>query len=918
MDSKAPANEGIVGGAQVPIAGGEAAQLFALHDWARSPLGPPDGWPAALRAICDLMLGSKFPMFLAWGPELVFLYNDAYAEILGSKHPQAFGARFHDIWAEIWTDIAPLIDAALRGRASYREDMRLTMRRRGFDEETWFTFSYSPARDDTGAVAGMFCACTETTGKVLGERRQAFQLDLDEALRSTDDPRGMMDAAVLTLGRALGANRVGYSQVSPDGRTAVFASCYSDGVPPLEGELPLAAFGPESVERQLSGRIELCDDVLEDPQQVHRTWADIDTRAFLSAPLVREGRLRATLYVNFKEPHRWRPHEVELAEHTAARTWDAVERARAEAVVRESETRFRILADLSPDAILISRQDSLVYANGAAVRLCGVDDLSQLIGRSALEFFATRHHGRIRNRIGRLFAGERVSPLALEVVRPDGSRVATEANAGLISWGGTPAVEVLLRDISRRRAAEAALRESEARFRNVADHAPMMMWVTEPDGRCTYLNRRWYSFTGQTEAEALGFGWLDATHPDDRPEVSDAFMRATTAQRPFRIEYRLRRSDGVYRWALDAAAPRFDDAGRFLGYVGSVVDIQEDWDAKEKVRESEERLRALMDAMPAIVWLATPDGELHYFNDRWYDLTGQTPQEALPNGWTTALHPEDAARTLEAWRAARRTGADYEIEMRYRRRDGAYRWYVARAKPVRDAGGAVTTWLGVSFDAHEHRLAAEHQTLLINELNHRVKNTLATVQAMAAQTVRGQASPEEAHEAFTSRLMALSAAHNVLTEQHWTGAGLQDVVAGAVEIFGEKRERFEISGPAVWLPAKTALAISMALHELGTNAIKYGALSVPNGVVRLEWTASEDAEGLRLRLAWREIGGPPVSEPLRRGFGSRLLERGLSAELDGPVRLDFRPEGLVCTLEARLPSAAPDAPEWPVAPPTSV
>src|SRR5690606_5089436 len=153
--------------------------------------------------------------------------------------------------------------------------------------------------------------------------------------------------------------------------------------------------------------------------------------------------------------------------------------------------------------------------------------------------------------------------------------------------------------------------------------------------------------------------------------------------------------------------------------------------------------------------------------------------------------------------------------------------------------GAVTTWLGVSFDAHEHRLAAEHQTLLINELNHRVKNTLATVQAMAAQTVRGQASPEEAHGAVTSRLMALSAAHNVLTEQHWTGAGLQDVVAGAVEIFGEKRERFEISGPAVWLPAKTALAISMALHELGTNAIKYGALSVPNGVVRLEWTASE-------------------------------------------------------------------------------
>src|SRR5690606_7515102 len=180
--------------------------------------------------------------------------------------------------------------------------------------------------------------------------------------------------------------------------------------------------------------------------------------------------------------------------------------------------------------------------------------------------------------------------------------------------------------------------------------------------------------------------------------------------------------------------------------------------------------------------------------------------------------------------------ADFEIEMRYRRRDGAYRWHVVRAKPVRDAGGAVTTWLGVSFDTHEHRLAAEHQALLINELNHRVKNTLATVQAMAAQMVRGERTPEEAHEAFTARLLALSAAHNVLTEQRWTGADLRDVVSGAVETFGENRGRFQISGPSVWLPAKTALAIAMALHELGTNAIKYGALSVPDGRVALGWT----------------------------------------------------------------------------------
>src|SRR5690606_20166131 len=153
-------------------------------------------------------------------------------------------------------------------------------------------------------------------------------------------------------------------------------------------------------------------------------------------------------------------------------------------------------------------------------------------------------------------------------------------------------------------------------------------------------------------------------------------------------------------------------------------------------------------------------------------------------------------------------------------------------------------------------------------------------------------------------------AHNVLTEQRWTGADLRDVVSGAVETFGENRGRFQISGPSVWLPAKTALAIAMALHELGTNAIKYGALSVPDGRVALGWTASTSDDAIRLGLEWREMDGPTVSAPVRRGFGSRLLERGLAAELGGPVRLDFRPDGLICTLEATIPGAGSAAAAW--------
>jgi PAS domain S-box-containing protein len=140
------------------------------HDWSHSPLGFPDTWPASLRTVVELMLQSQFPMFVAWGPQLGFLYNDPYSEILGAKHPRALGRRFQDIWSEIWTDISPLIDAAMNGQATYREDLPLLMNRKGYDEQTWFTFSYSPVRDETGNVAGMFCACSETTQRILTER----------------------------------------------------------------------------------------------------------------------------------------------------------------------------------------------------------------------------------------------------------------------------------------------------------------------------------------------------------------------------------------------------------------------------------------------------------------------------------------------------------------------------------------------------------------------------------------------------------------------------------------------------------------------------------------------------------------------------------------------------------------------------
>lgn len=169
-DRTESASEGEIG---FLTGGGTVGALMRQHDWSASPLGPPEAWPQSLKSVVGLLLNSRFPMFVAWGPDLGFLYNDAYSEILGSKHPSAIGAPFAKIWAEIWGDISPLIDAALKGEASYRENLPLLMNRKGYDEQTWFTFSYSPVRDEEGEVAGMFCACSETTDTVLTQRRAA-------------------------------------------------------------------------------------------------------------------------------------------------------------------------------------------------------------------------------------------------------------------------------------------------------------------------------------------------------------------------------------------------------------------------------------------------------------------------------------------------------------------------------------------------------------------------------------------------------------------------------------------------------------------------------------------------------------------------------------------------------------------------
>ena len=325
--------------------------------------------------------------------------------------------------------------------------------------------------------------------------------------------------------------------------------------------------------------------------------------------------------------------------------------------------------------------------------------------------------------------------------------------------------------------------------------------------------------------------------------------------------------------------------------------------AEQSLRESEDHYRHAVELNPQVTWTALPDGVINRIAPRWEEWTGTS---GLAGSWQAAMHAEDIAMTLEGWAHSLATGEPYDVEHRVIHRDGSIRWARSRAFPRRGPNGEILLWYGTTEDIQDRKLAEERQRLLINELNHRVKNTLATVQAIAFQTLKGDIPLAEAKSRFEARLMALSGAHNLLTEQVWGGASLERVVRDSIAHLAGERERFTISGAPVWIAPRAALALSLALHELGTNAAKYGALSGEHGRVAIAWRETPDGT---LVLEWKEQDGPPVAAPTRRGFGSRLIEQGLAGDLGGAAVLAYEPDGLRCTIEAALDAVLAGPPD---------
>lgn len=696
----------------------ELARRIRAHPWHETELGPPEGWPESLKTLVSVMLAANQQMYVVWGPGRILLYNDRYIEVLQGHHPNALGRNFLEVWSEIANDLRPLVENAYAGIPTYHHDIRLMLERKGYTEETHFAYSYTPVFNRDGGVEGFFCPCIETTEQVRAEKRvreseerQAFLLELSDALRSLTDPFAIQHTAMKLLAERLDVMRAGYLDAQPDQDTMIMAAYFDRGTPSTLESVRLSDYGPARAAGFRAGITQVLHDAFaeSEPEEHRNAHRAIDVGAWIIAPLIKNGRLTAIVGVVNETPRDWTPMEVDLVRDIAERTWEAAERARAETALSESEARFRAIAEQTEAGVAIAdREGRLIWVND---RLAGIvarqpDDTMRLSiqdythpddwGENERLFRRMIEDGVpfvFEKRLGHPDRGTRWNRVSVSPRRDASGRVV-----------GGVAVAI---DISDRKQAEETLRESEERMRLAiaATGLGTFDWDLATDR--VVVNARFREILGlPAGGEAIASAMMEGVvHPDDRDWVGARIAAAMdpSSSGAYEFEHRAATSHGV-RWLLTSGQVHFAGEGdrrRAVRIVGNDLDITERKNAEAVLRESEERRDLALESaqMGTFVWHVQEDrGEP---DARMLALFNQPPDGTLTlqEAMASMIHPDDAQRYGDAVAAAARPDGSRKLQedIRVRRPGGGYRWlsitghisFDAEDRPLRMAGTAL-------------------------------------------------------------------------------------------------------------------------------------------------------------------------------------------------------------------------------------
>jgi PAS domain S-box-containing protein len=563
----------------------------------------------------------------------------------------------------------------------------------------------------------------------------------------------------------------------------------------------------------------------------------------------------------------------------------------------EEQEEISLLEAIQDACLSLDRGWRVTSMNAAAEKFFN-RPRQRLLGRSLLDEFPQLVGSEGQKGIERVFAGgKRARFETISVI--SGSPIELDVHPH------AEGVALFVRDVGARWMLEEKLREREALLRLAEESAGVGVWEIDVASDTVRGTPQYFRIMGlEPSADPVPMGVLRALRLDgDRERVVRQYAEAARGDSAVcNTEFRIRWPDGRVRWIFGRGTIFRDTAGRAIRYSGVDIDVTDRKAAEIALAESEDRLRMAIEAAEIGIWDWNLNTNEVMWNETAKKIAGLPVDKPVTLQQIRAVtHPADLARTAEMGRRARDPALRSREPFEYRivRPDGAVRWVLAHGEArfmnIEGVEKAVR-YAGTIQDITDEKAAEEHRELMLAELQHRVRNTLALVQAIANQTFAEGSEP--AKKAFSSRLSALGRAHDLLTRERWQYASCREVVEFALAPYRTTDDRFAIDGPEVRLDSRQAVTLALCINELATNAAKYGALSDPNGRVAIRWTLEPGGDGETFIFRWSETDGPPVAPPLQSGFGTRLIQHSLAADFSGEISLAYPRSGLICTLSA--------------------